>query len=178
MEEAGILGRISTPVQDSWCISRPEYHKQVLWCWIHWEHSKLSEEVGLTHAVLAISGALNCKPKHNDEADNECMTGQMLYQKHKLELSWLQVLFWSTIQFCMCEDMDSISQKCVEYMFVIYGEENCKQYIPSWWQIAFLIGEAEFLFFSKWCAKKYRVQLIEKKKFIIYLNINMVLRIG
>lgn len=70
----------------------------------------------MTHAVLAISGALNCKPKHDDEADNEHMTGQMLYQKHKLELSGLQVFFWSTIQFCICED---ISQKCVEYMCVI-----------------------------------------------------------
>jgi hypothetical protein len=85
----------------------------------------------LTDAVLAISGALNCKPKHYDEADNEHMTGQMLYQKHKLELSGLQVFFWSTIQFCMCEDLDSISQKCVEFMCVIYGEENSKQHIPS-----------------------------------------------
>ncbi len=178
MEEAGMLGRISTPVQDSWCISRQEYHKQVLWCWIHWEHSKPSGEVGLTDAVLAISGALNCKPKHYDEAGNEHMTGQMLYQKHKLELSGLQVFFWSTIQFFMCEDLGSISQKCVEFMCVIYGEENSKQHIHSWWQIAFLIGEVVFPFFSKWCAKKYRVQLIEKKKFIIYLNTNRVLRIG
>jgi hypothetical protein len=36
-----------------------------------------------------------------------------------------------------------------------------------------------FLFFLNDHAKKYKVQLIEKKvKFIIYLNINRVFRIG
>jgi hypothetical protein len=129
--------------------------------------------VGLTHAVLAISGALNCKPKHDNEADNEHMTGQMLYQKHKLELSLSFLLVHYTILYLWRH----FTKVCGIYV-CDYGEENCKQYIPSWWQIAFLIGEAVFPFFSKWCAKKYRVQLIEKKKFIIYLNINMVLRIG